>query len=316
MSFPNIPNITPLISVTTAQTIPLLLSSIALEELALAHIMNAKAEKLQLVLGTLTPTRTTFSPATVSLSNLLAVDASVQRTLRDVIKKEMLLEFKFDNVLDLLATAPPPPPPPPTVTVTLNADPPTICAFGTGSNTSTLTGQVLVNGSPPPAGTMVFFTVSAPNIVALNPALTDAFGNFTAIFTATDGPGPAAVTATALGTSSTPVAISIVDCSVLTSFSFAANPTTVCSLGTGSNTSVLTGQVLVGGGAVAGIPVVFSVAPATLGTVFPIATTTDASGNFSTTFTAIDGPGTAFVTALLPTFGATITIAITIIDCP
>lgn len=38
MTFPNIPNITPLISVSTGQTVPLLLSSIALEELALSHI--------------------------------------------------------------------------------------------------------------------------------------------------------------------------------------------------------------------------------------------------------------------------------------
>ncbi|WP_421155730.1 hypothetical protein [Peribacillus simplex] len=106
LSFPNIPNITPTISVTVEQTIPLLLSSIALEELALAHIINAEAEKLQFVLGTL-PTGTALSPAVVSLAELLAVDSSVQRTLRDVIKKEMLLEFKFENVLDLIGTLPP-----------------------------------------------------------------------------------------------------------------------------------------------------------------------------------------------------------------
>ncbi|WP_353957737.1 hypothetical protein [Peribacillus sp. NJ4] len=106
MSFPNIPNITPTISVTVEQTIPLLLSSIALEELALAHIINAEAEKLQFVLGTL-PTGTALSPAVVSLAELFAVDSSVQRTLRDVIKKEMLLEFKFENVLDLIGTLPP-----------------------------------------------------------------------------------------------------------------------------------------------------------------------------------------------------------------
>lgn len=107
MSFPNIPNITPLISITTEQTIPLLLSSIALEELALAHIMNAEAEKLQFALGTL-DTGVTLSPAEVSLRDLLDVNASVQRTLRDVIKKEMLLEFKFDNVLDLIGIILPP----------------------------------------------------------------------------------------------------------------------------------------------------------------------------------------------------------------
>ncbi|MGG0848925.1 hypothetical protein [Peribacillus simplex] len=76
MYFPNIPNITPAISVTVEQTIPLLLSSIALEELALAHIVNAEAEKLQFVLGTL-PTGTALSPAVVSLAELFAVDSSV-----------------------------------------------------------------------------------------------------------------------------------------------------------------------------------------------------------------------------------------------
>lgn len=105
MSFPIIPNITPLLSVTVGQTVPLLLSSIALEELALAHIMNAEAEKLQFVLGTL-ETDITFTPAEVSLADLLEVNSSVQRTLRDVIKKEMLLEFKFENILDLIGTLP------------------------------------------------------------------------------------------------------------------------------------------------------------------------------------------------------------------
>jgi hypothetical protein len=81
LSFPNIPNITPTISITTAQTIPLLLSSIALEELALAHIINAEAEKIQFVLGTLEGGRT-LSPPEVTISNLLAIDSSVQRTFR------------------------------------------------------------------------------------------------------------------------------------------------------------------------------------------------------------------------------------------
>lgn len=104
MSFPNIPNITPLISVGTDQTIPLLLASIALEEMALAHIMNAEAEKLQFVLGTLDTD--VLGPEEVTLADLLDVNASVQRTLRDVIKKEMLLQFKFENVLDLIAITP------------------------------------------------------------------------------------------------------------------------------------------------------------------------------------------------------------------
>ncbi|HDX9578045.1 TPA: HYR domain-containing protein [Bacillus pseudomycoides] len=95
--------VTPTNPISTGKSVPLLLASIAFEELALAHIMNAEAEKLQFVLGTLTPART-LTPSVITLSNLLTVDASVQRTLRDVIKKEMLLEFKFENVFDFIAT--------------------------------------------------------------------------------------------------------------------------------------------------------------------------------------------------------------------
>lgn len=102
MSQPSIPNITPTISLSLTQTIPLLLDSIALEELALAHLINAEAEKTQFLLGTLTST-VSLSPRIVSLTDLLTVNKSVRRTLEDVIKKEMLLEFKFENVLDLMA---------------------------------------------------------------------------------------------------------------------------------------------------------------------------------------------------------------------
>lgn len=106
MSQANIPNIAPTISVTVGQTVPLLLASIALEELALAHILNAEAEKLQLVVGTLTPTTISLTPNTVTISNLLLVNQSVRRTVQDVIKKEMLLQFKFENVLDLIQLTP------------------------------------------------------------------------------------------------------------------------------------------------------------------------------------------------------------------
>lgn len=54
LSFPNIPNIKPDIDLDEEDVLSLLLASIALEELSLAHIMNAEAEKLQAVLGTLT----------------------------------------------------------------------------------------------------------------------------------------------------------------------------------------------------------------------------------------------------------------------
>ncbi|MFD0051596.1 hypothetical protein ACFVHQ_20150 [Actinomycetes bacterium NPDC127524] len=46
MSFPNIPNVTPPISVTIGEAVNLLLASIAFEEPGLAHIINAEAEKI------------------------------------------------------------------------------------------------------------------------------------------------------------------------------------------------------------------------------------------------------------------------------
>jgi hypothetical protein len=101
VSQPNIPNITPMISVSVSDTVALLLASIALEELALAHIMNAEAEKIQLVVGTLSGANA-LTPSTVTLSNLIDIDTSVQQSLKDVIKKEMLLQFKFENVLKLM----------------------------------------------------------------------------------------------------------------------------------------------------------------------------------------------------------------------
>jgi len=141
MSNPNIPNLTPLISITTEQTIPLLLSSIALEELALAHIMNAEAEKLQLILGTL-PGGTVLTPAVVSIDDLLDADENVQRTLRNVITKEMLLGFKFENVLDLISLTPVTPPTEPCgCRVTGPAGGPFDISRGTGNAITTLNGN-------------------------------------------------------------------------------------------------------------------------------------------------------------------------------
>ena len=89
MGMPNIPDIKPDIDLCRKDVVNLLLSSIALEELGLAHIINAEGEKIQKVLED--------KPC---LDALLKIDKSVQTTLRDIIKKEMLLEFKFENVLD------------------------------------------------------------------------------------------------------------------------------------------------------------------------------------------------------------------------
>ena len=98
MSFPNIPNISPIIDLEREDVINLLLASIALEELGLAHIINAEAEKLQFVLGTLGPDTLEETP---TLEDLLEINRAVERTLRTVIKNQMLLQFKLEDVLDI-----------------------------------------------------------------------------------------------------------------------------------------------------------------------------------------------------------------------
>jgi hypothetical protein len=48
MSMPNIPDITPDIDLKREDVINLLLTSIALEEIGISHILNAEGEKLQI----------------------------------------------------------------------------------------------------------------------------------------------------------------------------------------------------------------------------------------------------------------------------
>ena len=105
MSFPNIPNVDPTINLSREEVINLLLASIAFEELGLAHIINAEAEKIQAAVGTLPNIELTAT----TISELLDVNQSVNRTLKTALKTQMLLQFKLEDVLDI------PPPPPTTI---------------------------------------------------------------------------------------------------------------------------------------------------------------------------------------------------------
>jgi hypothetical protein len=91
MSLPNIPNITPIISLNRCDTINLLLSSIALEEIGLSHILNAEGEKLQSFLKS----------SSICLNDYLKMNESVNKTLRTVVKSQILLEFKLEDVVEL-----------------------------------------------------------------------------------------------------------------------------------------------------------------------------------------------------------------------
>jgi G3E family GTPase len=129
MTFPNIPeDINPIEDLDREQVALLLLASIAFEELGLAHIINAEAEKLQFALGTLNDDKDDKDdkdhkdhehkhhdhkhhdhkhhdhkhPIVKDLDDLLDINRSVERVLRTVIKKEIILQFKLEDVIDFL----------------------------------------------------------------------------------------------------------------------------------------------------------------------------------------------------------------------
>ncbi|ANB60800.1 hypothetical protein [Anoxybacteroides amylolyticum] len=109
MSFPNLPStIGSDINLDPKNVVLLILVSIAFEELALAHIMNSEAEKLQAALGTL---HANSNPLAETLEDLLNINRSVERMLRTVIKKEMLLQFKLEDAIEFFLTVTPPPTP-------------------------------------------------------------------------------------------------------------------------------------------------------------------------------------------------------------
>lgn len=102
MSFPTLPNITPEIRLDRDDVINLLLASIAFEELGLAHLINAEAEKLQFALGTLQWQQVNNTNLDDLLKITLSINQSVNTTLKNIIKKEMLLQFKLEETIQLL----------------------------------------------------------------------------------------------------------------------------------------------------------------------------------------------------------------------
>jgi hypothetical protein len=104
MSFPTIPRIAPNISINRTQVVNLLLASVALEELGLAHVINAEGEKIQAALETLPGLSVTDAP----FAGLISLNREVRKTLQTIIKSQMLLQFKLEDILDITEAGPPP----------------------------------------------------------------------------------------------------------------------------------------------------------------------------------------------------------------
>ncbi|MCK8823779.1 hypothetical protein [Fuchsiella alkaliacetigena] len=96
-----------------------LLESIALEETALAHILNAEGEKIQAIAGMM-------EEGTITSEGAIEQQEAIMKMLRMPIKKQMLLQFKLEDVLDSLEVLPPEPP------VEVQSNTATVTAVGNG----------------------------------------------------------------------------------------------------------------------------------------------------------------------------------------
>ena len=88
MSLPSFPVVNP--PIEREDAVNQILSSIAMEELGLSHILNAEGEKLQYILGTLPGL--SGPPATVS--DVLAANESVRSMLETAAQNQLFLKAK------------------------------------------------------------------------------------------------------------------------------------------------------------------------------------------------------------------------------
>lgn len=87
MSMPSLPEPNP--NLTKEQALNMILASIALEETALSHIINAEGEKIQHVL----------SDCSNNAEDILSVNNSVKEMLEVIMQNQMILKGKMEKVL-------------------------------------------------------------------------------------------------------------------------------------------------------------------------------------------------------------------------
>ena len=103
MSMPNIPNI----NIDRNDAINILIASVGMEELALAHILNAEGEKIQFILGTLEGVEPLRN---VTTEDILNINKSVLKTMKEIMRIEAFLLTKLESAVELTKLDPPTPP--------------------------------------------------------------------------------------------------------------------------------------------------------------------------------------------------------------
>jgi hypothetical protein len=100
MSMPSFPDFNP--DITCENAISMILTSIAMEELALSHIINAEGEKLQAVLKHLESYGGKCG-GQYPVNDLLRVNKSITGLLDSVSQNQMLLKSKMERALEALS---------------------------------------------------------------------------------------------------------------------------------------------------------------------------------------------------------------------
>lgn len=106
MSFPNIPDINPEISITFEDGINLLLTSVAMEEISLSKLMDAETDKIKCVIDDCKHKSIMCNHCdhkNTTLKDVIEVNKSVDATIKNMIKLQMLLQFKLENIENILA---------------------------------------------------------------------------------------------------------------------------------------------------------------------------------------------------------------------
>lgn len=100
MSNPFLPNTDMMDNLEHDKVLNLLLTSIALEEIALGQVISAEADNIRSFLGKWKGASKGTAKEVMTVDHLLKVNRAANQTLGRVIQKELLLLLKLEDILE------------------------------------------------------------------------------------------------------------------------------------------------------------------------------------------------------------------------